>query len=326
MDRRVPISCLCSTWPEIRDCLDAFEAPATLNSNGEVAEEAWVFRGIGCSTYKLEPAIEREAKFRLDWPALELKVKSEFMARVRNHLGAASIPLEQDEFTWFALMQHYGVPTRLLDFTYSPFVALYFAIRSGHERIKGSLVRVEAIDAKVVNREFKTVARNLAKDEEPGPDVKVRYKPSITDPDQLPTQRDNIERDAQELQELIDKSLASNVKDREKLNKRGCVCVAPPSVFNPRLVNQQGVFLVNFARGLSLEESLTMMMEEKQPKEKPRFRIPASRWRKQFDIPVRSIPDIEKRLFQMNIHEQSLFPDLEGLTGLIRQKIRLHWK
>ena len=49
-------------------------------------------------------------------------------------------------------------------------------------------------------------------------------------------------------------------------------------------------------------------------------------WRKTFDIPVELIPEIERRLFQMNIHEQSLFPDMEGLAGLIRQKIRLHWK
>jgi len=38
-----------------------------------------------------------------------------------------------------------------------------------------------------------------------------------------------------------------------------------------------------------------------------------------------AIPEIEDRLFQLNIHEQSLFPDMEGLSGLIRQRVRLHW-
>lgn len=49
-------------------------------------------------------------------------------------------------------------------------------------------------------------------------------------------------------------------------------------------------------------------------------------WYKVLDLPVSLIPEIEERLFQMNIHEQSLFPDLEGLAGLMRQEIRLHWR
>jgi len=34
---------------------------------------------------------------------------------------------------------------------------------------------------------------------------------------------------------------------------------------------------------------------------------------------------IEEKLFQMNIHELSLFPDMQGLAGFVRQKLRLYW-
>jgi hypothetical protein len=35
---------------------------------------------------------------------------------------------ELDYFEWLALMQHYGIPTRLLDWTTNPLVSLYFAV------------------------------------------------------------------------------------------------------------------------------------------------------------------------------------------------------
>ena len=50
-----------------------------------------------------------------------------------------------------------------------------------------------------------------------------------------------------------------------------------------------------------------------------------SPWYNVFEIPSRLLPEVEDRLFQMNIHELSLFPDVEGLAGFIRQKVRLHW-
>lgn len=45
------------------------------------------------------------------------------------HIYLSHLP--KDKFSWVALMQHYGAPTRLLDFTYSPYVAAFFCLESG---------------------------------------------------------------------------------------------------------------------------------------------------------------------------------------------------
>ncbi|RYY26158.1 MAG: FRG domain-containing protein [Sphingomonadales bacterium] len=50
----------------------------------------------------------------------------EFKRFAAPHLQAMSRP-PSDEFEWIFLMQHYGVRTRLLDWTTDPLIALYFA-------------------------------------------------------------------------------------------------------------------------------------------------------------------------------------------------------
>lgn len=44
--------------------------------------------------------------------------------------GNTYVPQEGDTLGWLAIMQHYGSPTRMVDFTYSPYIALFFAINN----------------------------------------------------------------------------------------------------------------------------------------------------------------------------------------------------
>lgn len=97
----------------------------------EQTNPTWIFRGHSDCKWQLWPSLERLDP-QLDWEAAEGDLLRNFQAKAR--LYADDVPGDGQRVEWLGLMQHHGLPTRLLDFTYSPFVATYFALREAEPR------------------------------------------------------------------------------------------------------------------------------------------------------------------------------------------------
>jgi hypothetical protein len=105
-----------------RDLLDRYD---------EFKTGQWCFRGDRRTAGGLKTSLERAAvdRWGREWSELP-EIEEGLIRRFRReaHLFLPSEPADGDRIGWLSLMRHHGAPTRLLDWSFSFFVAVHFAI------------------------------------------------------------------------------------------------------------------------------------------------------------------------------------------------------
>lgn len=99
-----------------------------------------LFRGLTNENHSLIPSIARldYSENGASLPSIELKLMREF-----KRLAAPIVENKQrSDWEWLFLAQHYGLPTRLLDWTTNPLVALFFAAERNDD-VNGAIHYVE---------------------------------------------------------------------------------------------------------------------------------------------------------------------------------------
>lgn len=197
-------------WPKLYECYQ---------KNFRDPTEQWIFRGLAEATYDLETTLERVSdRFGVGRNGeLEHNMIRHFKRHAHVYLN--NPPNDNDTIEWLALMRHFGSPTRLMDWTYSFFVALFFAVEHATNDCAVWAINLEWLKKKVESTD------------------KVDFE-SIRN---------------------IDRRLKSDYFFQRVFNRQPPIALVyslNPEKLNERLIVQQGLFLVPGDISVSFKDNL----------------------------------------------------------------------
>ncbi|ADV66671.1 FRG domain-containing protein [Deinococcus maricopensis] len=266
----------CESWLHLLELLYA----DTWNPALRRHRSPYVFRGVSSAAHGLRTSLQGLAGGG-DAHALELHLLRNFRKYARRTVNE-----DDSSWHWLAVGQHYGLPTRLLDFSYSPLVALHFMTRDPSTFDRDGAVWM-------VN-----LARTNASLPEPLRDALEQEGSSVFTTDLL----GSVTRQAPA---PTARALNSDARTLDVLGRLSAdpylLFLEPPSI-DERIAQQFALFSLPSDPALDMEALLAQ-----QPDAAVKVIVPARlKWQ------------VRDHLDQANVNERTLFPGLGGLAQWLR--------
>ncbi|MBP2202010.1 hypothetical protein J3E07_001450 [Methanococcus voltae] len=250
------------------------------------------FRGHSNSNWNMEPAVFRENLLILESNIIQLaylRLPDEFM---KSH----------SSFERLCMLQHYGLPTRLLDVTTNPLVALFFACQENKN--------------KEGNYTDGAIYYNISD----------TYYPESYEIKVLSTFAEMGHTDTLEelMKKLTAKNLVNNDMSKESYLKlfrtlNSNYYVSPPHN-NDRIIRQNGAFIIAGTKTENMDEKIELEDLKKYKLKKCKNSLNEEFDKSYFIIPAKSKKDILEELDLCNINKATLFPELEHQMNYIKNK------